>query len=189
MYSDDELFDILTPDGKRTGALRRRCDVHRDGDWHGSVHIWVIRELDGDVEVLVQKRSEMKDSYPGCYDAAATGHIDAGEDALRAALRELGEELGIVAKPADLILLDRLSISEDNIFNGKRFINNEICWVYLYNAEVFSDDIRFEEAEISAVEWQAATDILEALDNGDSNYCLGKEELKAALRCINDIKE
>ncbi len=189
MYSDDELFDILTPDGERIGAVKRRGDVHRDGDWHGSVHIWAVRELDGDIEVLVQKRSADKDSYPNCYDAAATGHIDAGEDALGAALRELGEELGIDAKPSDLILLDRISVSEDNIFNGKRFINNEICWVYLYNAEIFPDDIRFEEAEISAVEWQNAEDILDALDNCDSNYCLSKEELKAALRCINDIIE
>ena len=189
MYTDDELFDILTPDGERTGERRRRADVHRDGDLHGSVHIWAVRQVEGSVEVLVQRRAPTKDSYPDCYDAAATGHIDAGEAPLTAALREIGEELGMSAQPSDLILLDRMSVSEDNIFHGRRFINNEICWVYLYNGEVFPDDISFERAEISAVEWQSAADILAALKRGDPQYCLGAEELKAVLRCLNDIRE
>ncbi len=189
MYSDNELFDILTADGEKTGLTKRRGDVHHDGDWHGSVHIWVVREVEGRTQALVQKRADTKDSYPGCYDAAATGHIDAGEDALTAAIREIGEEIGMRSQPSDLILLDRISVSEDNFFNGKRFINNEICWVYLYNGEVFPDDISFEEAEISAVEWQDTAEIIKALERGDTQYCLSGEELEAVLRCLNDIKE
>ncbi len=189
MYSDNELFDILDENGDKTGVTKRRGDVHRDGDIHGSVHIWMTRCVDGCQQVLVQKRADTKDSYPGCYDAAVTGHIDTGEDALSAALREIGEEAGITAKPSDLILLYRDRVSEDNIFKGKRFINNEICWVYLYNAEVYPDSISFEQDEISAMEWQPATDVLSALENGDTQYCLGLNELKAVLRCINDIKE
>ena len=187
MYSNDELFDILTESGEKTGITKQRRDVHRDGDWHGSVHIWITRSIDGHTQILVQKRANTKDSYPGCYDAAGTGHIDAGEDVLEAALREMSEEIGIEAQPSDLILLDKQFVSESNIFHGKKFINNEICWVYLYNGDVFPDDIKFETVEISAVEWQDAKDILAALESGDPRYCLGMDELKAVLRCIDDI--
>ena len=43
MYSDDELFDVLNDSGERTETTKRRGDIHRDGDWHASVHIWIAR--------------------------------------------------------------------------------------------------------------------------------------------------
>ena len=46
----------------------------------------------------MQKRSLRKNSFPGCYDVSSAGHIKAGDDYLESALRELSEELGIVAK-------------------------------------------------------------------------------------------
>ena len=110
MYSDDELFDVLTESGETTGQRKRRGDIHRDGDWHASVHIWAARRrLDG-MELLLQKRADSKDSYPGCFDAASTGHIDAGEDAISAAIRELpradAKTVPIVAMTANVFIED-----------------------------------------------------------------------------------
>lgn len=102
MYSDDELFDVLTAAGEPTERKKRRGDIHRDGDWHASVHIWVARRRLGGMEFLLQKRAEDKDSFPGCWDAATTGHIDAGEDPISAAIRELGEEIGVKARRRSL---------------------------------------------------------------------------------------
>ena len=48
-----------------------------------------------DVEILMQKRSLNKDSYPGMYDTSSAGHIPAGCEPLESALRELQEELGL----------------------------------------------------------------------------------------------
>jgi len=45
--------------------------------------------------LLLQKRSMQMDTAPGCWDHAAAGHVDAGEDYEPAAYRELMEELGI----------------------------------------------------------------------------------------------
>ena len=52
MYSDDELFDVLTPGGEPTERKKRRGDIHRDGDWHASVHIWAARRRLGGMELL-----------------------------------------------------------------------------------------------------------------------------------------
>ena len=74
MYSDDELFDVLNDSGERTETTKRRGDIHRDGDWHASVHIWIARRRISGMEFLLQKRADDKDSFPGCWDAASTGN-------------------------------------------------------------------------------------------------------------------
>ena len=38
----DELFDVVDAGGNLTGIVKRRGDVHRDGDWHRAIHVWVI---------------------------------------------------------------------------------------------------------------------------------------------------
>lgn len=94
-----ELLDVLDEKtGEKTGVRRERGVVHRDGSVHGTAHVWVVRRGPSDSwEVLLQKRSEHKDSYPGCYDISAAGHVAAGEEYLPTAIRELNEELGIEA--------------------------------------------------------------------------------------------
>lgn len=68
--------------------------VHEDGDIHGTVHIWIRRKTEKGYDLLLQKRSKEKDSFPGCYDISSAGHISAGDEPLETALRELEEELG-----------------------------------------------------------------------------------------------
>ena len=64
-----EMLDIRTPDGKATGVIKNRSEVHRDGDLHGTSHIWLIRKKDNNkFDILLQKRAATKDSYAGCYD-------------------------------------------------------------------------------------------------------------------------
>lgn len=45
--------------------------------------------------ILLQKRSMQKDTYPGYYTVSASGHIDKDESYEDAARREMEEELGI----------------------------------------------------------------------------------------------
>jgi isopentenyldiphosphate isomerase len=93
---DDELLDVVDEHGRRLG-VKRRGDVHRDGDWHLAFHLWVVRG-DG---VLLQRRARDKSSWPGYLDASAAGHLLAGET-VQDGLREVQEELGAVYAFADL---------------------------------------------------------------------------------------
>ena len=36
-----EPFDIITADGRPTGRVKTRAEIHRDGDWHRAIHVWV----------------------------------------------------------------------------------------------------------------------------------------------------
>ena len=57
--------------------------------------------LDPARRVLLQLRSGTG-FMDGYWAAAAAGHVDAGESAAQAAVREAREELGIIVDPADL---------------------------------------------------------------------------------------
>src|SRR5580765_8819639 len=65
--------------------------------WQGGLYHRIVRVMVEDEagNILLQKRTETKETYPGCWDNSAAGHVDAGEDYETAALRELAEELGI----------------------------------------------------------------------------------------------
>ncbi len=187
MYTDNELFDILNESGEKTGQTMERGEVHRTGALHGSVHIWVIRRRLEGSEVLLQKRASDKDSYPDCWDAASTGHINAGEDSLSAAVREVEEELGINAAPSELIPLFRCRVREDNVFNGKRFINNEITRVYLLRRDIRDEELRPERAEISELKWFGAERLGALLESGSGDFCVDREELREVLSCAESL--
>jgi isopentenyldiphosphate isomerase len=108
MPQDDptELFDLCAPDGRPLGQTKPRALVHRDGDWHRSVHVWVLLEAapGRSYEVVLQRRSLTKDTHPGKVDVSVAGHLRAGETEV-AVLREAEEEVGLSLAMSDLVRL------------------------------------------------------------------------------------
>ena len=90
-----ELLDIVDEKGNPTGETVPREVAHREGIRHRTAHVWIFRRRGGVVQILLQKRSDNKDSDPGCYDISSAGHIPAGRDYIPSAVRELKEELGV----------------------------------------------------------------------------------------------
>ena len=70
---------------------KNRKNVHKDGDWHRAVHIWLT---DNEGNFLMQKRSSHKDTYPSCWDVSCAGHFEAGDNSESTFRKELEEELG-----------------------------------------------------------------------------------------------
>ena len=87
----DEVFDVVDENDQVTGRATR-AEVHANGLLHRAVHVFVFNRR-GDL--LLQKRSHLKDAHPGVWDSSVSGHLDAGEDYGAAAIRELAEEMGI----------------------------------------------------------------------------------------------
>lgn len=75
------------PRGSATRAFVRRFKL-----WHQASYIFV-RNAQG--QLCIQQRTMTKDIFPGAYDLAAGGVVDAGESMHAGARRELFEELGI----------------------------------------------------------------------------------------------
>ncbi len=181
-----EYFDIRNPDGTITGEIKERSLVHRDGDLHGTVHIFIVRKNDqGERELLLQKRSATKDAFPGCYDISAAGHVSAGQDYMEAALRELEEELGIKATEEELRFIGYHEGRAEEVFYGKPFRNHEISAVYLYEKKIEAEELILQEEEVESVKWMSLEACKEKAAAGDKNYCLFEKEmnmLEEALR-------
>lgn len=100
----DELFDIVNEDGTPTGRVKRRADVHRDGDWHRAIHIWVWGVDAAGPYIMMNQRGRHKDTWPLALDATVGGHLGAGET-VEDAYREVEEEIGVPVDPARLRFL------------------------------------------------------------------------------------
>lgn len=90
-----EGFDLVDEQGAPLGIVKPRGEVHRDGDWHRAMHLWLLTRAHGAPRVILQRRSREKDTHAGLVDVSVGGHLRAGEG-LEATLREAREELGVV---------------------------------------------------------------------------------------------
>ena len=86
-----EIFDVVN---LRDEVMyqERRSVVHEKGLFHRAVHIFA-RSKNG--MWILQKRSASKDIDPLLWTSRCSGHVDAGEDYLNAAVRVCEEELGV----------------------------------------------------------------------------------------------
>jgi len=177
-----ELLDIRDLNGRTTGEVKDRKKVHEEGDVHGTSHVFILRENQEDPgglpELLLQKRSEGKDSFPGCYDISSAGHIPAGDDYLESAIRELEEELGIKAVPEELTFIGFHEGYAKETFYGRPFINHEISKVYIYTGSVDIKKLKLQKEEVEAVKWMGLQECLEKVRKGDPAYILFPGELK-----------
>ena len=169
-----ELFDLLTSDGRPTGQTKLRSLVHRDGDWHRAVHIWLIHT--GRRQVLIQRRAACKDSWPSHWDVGCAGHLSAGEDSLTAARAELAEELGITlhTDSTDSTEQGRLthvdSIRREVISQQGRFIDREWTDVYLLLGQYEIDQMRLQKEEVEAVRYVDVDEYVAQLRDGAPGY-------------------
>lgn len=80
----EELIDILDENGTKTGEIETREQVHKKGLWH---RIIVVAIIDKNGHVLMQQRSENKDSNPSKWDVSAAGHVSSGQTSIESAIR------------------------------------------------------------------------------------------------------
>ena len=174
-----DYLDIVDESGNPTGKTVSREEAHAEGILHRTAHVWIVREADGRDEILLQKRSEEKDSFPGMYDTSSAGHIAAGEEPLPSALRELKEELGIEASAPQLRYAGTFRIRFEEPFHGRMFRDNEVTWVYVYREPVDAERLTLQASEVSGVRWFDAEEVRAEILRGDRRrFCVPSGGLK-----------
>lgn len=169
---NEEYFDVLDENGNKTGISKLRTEVHRDGDWHRAVHIWIINDK-GDV--LLQRRCESKDSHPGMLDISCAGHLTAGDDSLSGAIRELKEELNLDVRPEELEFIK--TIKKGSRYTGT-FINNEFDDMYILRTTKSINDMKFQEEEISEIFFVSYAKFKEMVKNKQADLLRHEEEFE-----------
>lgn len=167
-----EYFDILDENGNKTGKTKLRSEVHRDGDWHKAVHIWIINN-NGDV--LLQRRCATKDSNPNMLDISSAGHLSVGDDSLTGALRELKEELNLDINPEDLHFIKTLKRTSKYTAT---FINNEFDDLYILRTNKKIDDMKFQKEEISEIMYVPYKKFKKMVKNKQSDLLRHEDEFE-----------
>ena len=151
----DEYFDVVNERDEPVGRALRR-EVHARGLWHLAVHVLVF---DSAGRVFLQKRSMRKDMSPGLWDSSCSGHLDAGEGYDAAAVRELGEELGLRSAPRP----ERTRRIEACAETGWEF-----CWVYRLRHD---GPFVLHPEEIERGEWLAPDEVTRRIAARPEDYC------------------
>ncbi len=175
-----ELFDVCDENGSPTGRVTERSVAHGAGVMHRTAHIWVVRRnADGCWDLLLQRRSAEKESFPLCYDTSAAGHVIAGDSWEESAHRELLEELGIDAKPEELGyagFFDTGDIVKE--FNGHPFHDREISAVFVYREEIDAALLQLQKEEVDSVRWIGYEECRAQVEQGNENFCIHEREME-----------
>lgn len=180
-----EFFDITDDNGIPTGETVSRSEAHDKGIPHRTAHIWIVREQAGHYQVLLQKRSAEKESFPGMYDTSSAGHIQAGDEPLESAQRELFEELGIRANEGDLTFAGKFHIKYAMAFHGNMFRDNEVAFVYVYEKPVDETKLVLQTEEVEEVKWFDIEEVIEGCEHRDGTFCVPTEGLETVMRYLN----
>lgn len=134
---------MLDDTGAPTGQTKARAAVHRDGDWHRAVHVWVVRS---DGLVLIQRRAPGKRLEPGRLDVSVGGHLIAGELEVDA-VREVEEELGLALAFGSLTYLGT-AVSE-RVYDD--YLDREFQDVYAVENDTPLNELGLRASEVDVV--------------------------------------
>ncbi len=134
--NQNELFYHVDDQDRVLGAVKRSEAHQSDKIIHRSVDILVFNDQS---ELLMQKRSSEKDTFPLFWTVSASGHVSYGQSYDEAAARELEEELGL---NLPLERLYKIYVKEEREFN------------FIYFAFLRTKTkIEFDRDEVSAIKW------------------------------------
>ena len=102
-------------------------------------------------QILLQKRSSDKLSYPDCWDNSAAGYVDENESYAEAARRELSEELGIKH-----LKLREIGYYYAESFDGQHHFKR---FNRVYRGFTDQKPTKLQASELSEVRWYGVDEI------------------------------
>lgn len=147
----EEFLDIVDENNNLTGESVPRSKIHAEGIWHRTVHIYLFRKNNSEIEFLVHHRSPFKDLNPNKWDTRFGGHIKSGTNLKEAVKSEVKDEIG-------------LDIEYDKLIEGDwrkrdKFPNREFTKVYFLEFRGDLSDLKFNDGEVQEVKWMNVKEI------------------------------
>lgn len=171
-----EYFDIVDENNVLTGERRLRSEVHTEGLWHRTVHVYIFRNL-GDLEFLVHLRPKDKDQNPNKWDTRFGGHVQAGETIEETVHGELKDELNLKLDPPRLM--------SGETYRRDKFPNREFTHAYFYAYGGDLSDLKFNDGEVQEIKWMKANAILESMTNEPGSWTGNPSAFSEVLTFLN----
>lgn len=172
-----ELLDILNENNELTGKVETREKAHEQNLWHRHVSAWIMNEKG---EILLQKRAELKKRNANKW-AKTGGHVETGETAEQAIVREVKEEIGIDS-PQDQVKVLGIEKSPDP--NNKYFL-----YSFLFTVDYKIEEYTLQKEEVSAVKYITIEEMEQAKKEKNDNYTFNKWDDKNFFREMEFLKQ
>ncbi|KAA0926329.1 MULTISPECIES: isopentenyl-diphosphate Delta-isomerase [unclassified Rhodococcus (in: high G+C Gram-positive bacteria)] len=168
---------VLLDDEGRAVGTHDKTTVHTlDTPLHLAFSSYVVRS---DGAVLLTRRASSKTTWPGVLTNTCCGHPAPGEKLDDAVLRRIGEELGLHAESAELVLPHfRYRAVMDN-----GIVENEICPVYRVRVDEHAT-LDPDPAEVEETRWVSWREFSAGVRGGTidvSPWCRTQVEQLTAL--------
>lgn len=138
--------------------------------WCGVVNVWLVNDK---AELLCSKRSEGLSGNSGKWQTYFGGHIPAGLGFREAALKELGEEIGLSFKNEDLFFIHR----------GKDDVNKKFFESYAIRFNGQPSDLNFTDGEVTEARWVPIDEYVADEAQHPESWCNGcKPERQRVIR-------
>ena len=171
-----EYIDIFDENNNLIEEAKEKKQAHKDGDFHRTAHVWIINDKK---ELLLQKRSPTKKTHPNFWDISGAGHIRTGETVTQGAIRELKEELGVVAKEDELKFITMVKCTRNPV-------NHEFAYVYLLKCNKKAEDYVFEDNEVSEVKYVYFEDLEKMVEDRVEDLLIHEEEFEKLFEYIRE---
>lgn len=150
----ETLWEVDQDDTVVGPVTRAECHNETRKPWHRTTHVYLFNK---EGKLYLSQRSFAKDTAPGCWTVSAGGHVQYNFNPLDTAEKEVGEELGILAK---LEQIDKLIVDYGTereviyIFAGvtdkkPKFNPNEVNQVKLFDFQTLIDDFANGKFDLS----------------------------------------
>ena len=159
----EEFIDILNADGSPTGKSCSKSEIHTQGYYHNTAHVWFYNTHR---EILLAQRSASKIICPLLWDVSVAGHVDAGETIEQAVLRETSEEIGIQILRSSL---EKIGVYDCFQSYPNGIIDNEFHHTFIAEINVDLKALILDENEVADVKFVSLPEFRKLLENSDLN--------------------
>ena len=178
-------YEVLNSKGEKTSELKWYLDIHRDGDWHRGVHIYIVNDSG---EILLHKRSVFVHTYPNLWENSCGGHVDLGETSLETAHKETKEELGVDIPKEQFLHIG--TIIDQYAYNTTLHgpcINNEFDDIFVVRVPNQNIAIKTSTDEVAETRWIPWQDLKIELETHPELHVPRGEEYKILLKYLEKM--
>lgn len=151
-----EYIDVLNENGVKTKEVLSRDEVHKKGLWH---RISLVAVINDDNEILLQRRSMQCKKFPGLWDLAMASHVQAGEDSVTTAVREINEEIGLQIEYKAKVRDFRFITSFRNHHTFGDIIENQYYDLFILRKNIEIEDLEYNDNEVMDAKWVDYTEL------------------------------
>src|SRR3989338_1599300 len=136
---------ILVDNHEQVIGVEDKLKAHQRGLLHRAFSVFIFREYNGQIELLLQQRQQDKYHSPNLWSNTCCSHPEPNEDIFSAAKRRLLEEMGI-----------QTTLSAAGSFTYQTKFDNGLIeheFDHVLTGNYSNDPIRINEKEVASYQW------------------------------------